>query len=91
MEDTIDVCSGCGKMPRPVDRVQGSFTCSRCGNHTTIPVTAEEYEKVVTELDRKFHEALLKRKSAEVAKEPLFPVKSKAKPRKKAAPKKRKK
>ncbi len=89
MEDTIEVCSGCGKMPRPIDRMKGYFLCSRCGCRATIEVSSEDYERVVTELDRKFHEKMMKAKVAEVAKEPIRPSsrkhKKKArKPKKKA-------
>ncbi len=95
MEDTIEVCSGCGKMPRPIDQGAGTFVCSRCGNRTTIQVTADNYEKVVSELDRKFHELILKKKAEAVTREP-FAIKPKKaakagkKPAKKAAKKKRK-
>ena len=66
MEDTIEICSGCGKMPRPVDRLEGYFVCSRCGNRSTIMVTGDDYERVAMELDQKFHEKLLRSKAAEV-------------------------
>ncbi|MFH0738162.1 MAG: hypothetical protein V1827_06435 [Candidatus Micrarchaeota archaeon] len=55
MDDTIEICSGCGKMPRVIDNLQGQFTCTRCGGRVTTQVSAEDYEKVVTELDQKFH------------------------------------
>jgi hypothetical protein len=99
MEDTIEVCSGCGKMPRAIDRMKGYFLCTRCGCRATIHVTSEDYERVVTELDQKFHQKIMKAKVAEVAKEPLGPAsrnpkkksrKKKArKPEKKAAKKKK--
>jgi DNA-directed RNA polymerase subunit RPC12/RpoP len=79
MEDTIEVCSGCGKMPRPIDQGAGSFVCSRCGNRTTIQVTTENYEKVVLELDRRFHESIMSRKAASVSREPIV-AKAKKKP-----------
>ncbi len=93
MEDTIEVCSGCGKMPRPIDQAAGSFVCSRCGNHTTIHVTADNYEKVVSGLDQKFHETILKQKAAAVPREPfaIAPKKmgtARKAPAKKAAAKK---
>jgi recombinational DNA repair protein (RecF pathway) len=89
MDDTIEVCSGCGKMPRTFDREGGSFVCSRCGNRTTIQVSADNYEKVVSELDQKFHESILKMKAESVSHEPI--VMNKAAPKKKAAiPKKSK-
>jgi phage/plasmid primase-like uncharacterized protein len=86
MDDTIEVCSGCGKMPRPIDQGAGTFVCSRCGNHTTMHVTADNYEKVVSELDRKFHEMILKKKAESVSHEPIAVKPRKA--AKKAAPKK---
>ena len=55
MEDTIEICSGCGKMPRAIDLAEGYFMCSRCGSTTTMHVSADDYEKVVTELDQRFH------------------------------------
>lgn len=71
MEDTIEICSGCGKIPRILDRSSGFFVCSRCNNRSTIYVKTEEYEKVATELDRLFHENLLKKKQDEVKSEPI--------------------
>jgi len=55
MDDTIEICSGCGKMPRVIDNLQGQFTCTRCGGKVTTHVSADNYEKVVTDLDQKFH------------------------------------
>lgn len=92
MEDTIEVCSGCGKMPRPIDRMKGYFLCSRCGCRATIEVSSDDYERVVTELDQKFHQKMMKAKVAEVAKEPIrLPSRKKKarKPVKKAAKKKK--
>lgn len=86
MEDTIEICSGCGKMPRSLDLLAGSFVCSRCGNRSTTQVSSENYEKVVTELDRNFHEKILKVKYQVAAAEPITKAK-KAKPAKKAAKK----
>ncbi|MBU0591765.1 hypothetical protein KKF81_06845 [Candidatus Micrarchaeota archaeon] len=60
MEDTIEICAGCGKMPRPLDRMNGYFLCSRCGCRATINVTADDYERVVTDLDSKFHNKVIK-------------------------------
>lgn len=91
MEDTIEICSGCGKMPRSIDNADGIFVCSRCGNRTTMHVSGDNYEKVVTELDSKFHERIMKSKMAAVAKEPVAvrPKKAaRAKPAKKTAAKK---
>ena len=72
MEDTIEICAGCGKMPRPVDRMQGFFICSRCGNRSTVMVTAEDYERIAMDLDQKFHEKIMKYKAAEAKKEPVM-------------------
>ncbi|MBD3210768.1 hypothetical protein GF318_05285 [Candidatus Micrarchaeota archaeon] len=98
MEDTIEICSGCGKMPRPIDRLQGFFVCSRCGNRSTVTVNTDDYERVAMELDQKFHEKLLKFKATQVKKEekpvvPKNPGKKKTakKTTKKSAKKKAKK
>ncbi len=55
MDDTIEICSGCGKMPRPLDSANGYFICSRCGNRATMVVDGKDYEKIVSDLDQKFH------------------------------------
>jgi len=83
MDDSIEVCSGCGKMPRSFERETGAFVCSRCGNRTTIQVSADNYEKVVSELDHKFHEGILKMKAESVPHEPI--VAEAPRPKKKAA------
>jgi hypothetical protein len=57
--DMIEVCSKCGKMPRGIDLTAGGlFRCTRCGNTSLTPVTNDDYEKVVTDLDQKFHAEL---------------------------------
>jgi len=95
MEDSIDVCSKCGKMPRAIDMANGSFRCSRCGNNQIIPVKGDDYEKVVIELDRGFQEMNAARRIAE-AKElpPEIPLgktkKTGKRPQKKTAPGKKK-
>lgn len=71
MEDTIEICSGCGKMPRPIDSIGGSFVCSRCGNRSTMFVTGTDYERIVIELDEKFHQALQNKKIQEASKVPI--------------------
>ena len=38
MEDTIEVCSKCGKMPRAIDLVDGFFRCTRCGNNQLMTI-----------------------------------------------------
>ncbi|VVC02474.1 Uncharacterised protein [Candidatus Bilamarchaeum dharawalense] len=78
MDDTIEVCSGCGKMPRALDSAGGSFVCSRCSNRSTMFVTASDYEKVVTELDQSFHQNLQAKKIQEAAKSPLILPKQKS-------------
>jgi len=84
MEDTIEICSGCGKMPRSLDHAAGSFVCSRCGNRSTTHVSSDNYEKVVVELDRNFHEKILRVKYQIAAAEPIRAKKSKAAPKKAA-------
>ena len=59
MEDTIEVCSGCGKMPRPIDFLNEQFLCSRCGNSHTLLVTSDQYESIATRLDQKFHSNII--------------------------------
>ncbi len=93
MDDSIEICAGCGKMPRQVDHASGSFLCSRCGNRSTMHVTADNYEKTAMELDQRFHQGLQKKKLEAAAAEPIVaPPARKAAPRKaaakKAAPKK---
>ena len=77
MDDTIEVCSGCGKMPRAIDSLSGSFICSRCGNKSTIFVTGSDYEKVVIGLDQKFHQNLQTKKIEEAANYPVDMTKKK--------------
>jgi len=61
-EDMIEVCSKCGKMPRGIDLVNGSFRCTRCGNTTITAVSNDNYEKIVTELDQRYHAEMSKRR-----------------------------
>ena len=75
MDDAIEICSGCGKMPRSIDTIDGRFVCSRCGNISTIQVKSDDYEKVASELDSKFHANVLKTKLASVASEPIVKMK----------------
>jgi hypothetical protein len=92
MDDTIEICSGCGKMPRSIDKMNGYFLCTRCGNRATTEVNAEDYEKTVTELDQRFHDALLKQRIEAAAKEPIRFAKqkqAKAKPAKRSKPAKK--
>jgi hypothetical protein len=71
MDDTIEICSGCGKMPRVLDNLQGQFTCTRCGGKVTTHVSAETYEKVVTELDARFHMSSQKQRIEAAASAPV--------------------
>ena len=88
MEDTIEICSGCGKMPRAIDLAEGYFMCSRCGCTVTMQVSAEEYERVVTELDQRFHMNSQKQRIEAAA---SHPVEMKSNPGRKSAAKKPKK
>lgn len=71
MEDAIEICSGCGKMPRAIDRMSGDFLCSRCGNRITLHVNADNYEKTATELDQKFHMVTQKQRIESAASSPV--------------------
>jgi hypothetical protein len=71
-EDVIEVCSKCGKMPRGIDLVNGSFRCTRCGNTTITPVSTNEYEKIVTDLDQRYH-AEMSRKRLETVEKIVVP------------------
>jgi len=66
MEDTIEICSGCGKMPRRIDFSEGYYSCSRCHSRATIKVGTNDYERVASELDRHFHERMMKEKAEAV-------------------------
>jgi hypothetical protein len=90
MENAIEICSGCGKMPRSIDTTGGQFVCIRCGNRSTIQVTTDDYEKVVTELDAKFHAHMQKQNLASARSEPIVLKKEavRRKSLKRAAPKK---
>jgi hypothetical protein len=89
MDDAIEICSGCGKMPRTIDLVEGRFVCTRCGNASTVHVKSDDYEKVATELDAKFHANVLKQKMESVASEPFETVKKSKKTRVISRPKKK--
>ena len=96
MEDTIEICSGCGKMPRAMDAMSGSFVCSRCGNSSKVSVKADDYERIASELDRKFHAQTQKTRIEAAADHPVElsprrpPAARKKAPAKKASPKKTK-
>ncbi len=65
-EDTLEVCSNCGKMPRGIDLVSGAFKCIRCGNRSLLSVRDADYERIVSELDQKYQSALAQVKIEEV-------------------------
>lgn len=69
MEDTIQVCSKCGKMPRVIEQELGFFICSRCGNKELVSLKTEEYERVVIELDRNYQDSVSKQRIETVTKE----------------------
>ncbi|HSB47469.1 MAG TPA: hypothetical protein VLD37_05625 [Candidatus Bilamarchaeum sp.] len=93
MEDTIEICAGCGKMPRAIDRMQGTFICSRCSGSSTINVKADDYERVAQDLDMKFHSNTQKQRIEAAASHPveMKSVRAKKAPAKKAAKKPQKK
>jgi DNA-directed RNA polymerase subunit RPC12/RpoP len=85
--DMIEVCSRCGKMPRGIDLGEsGLFRCTRCGNTALTPVTNSDYEKIVADLDRKYHAEIVSTRIANVRK--THPIKMKARAGKKSAAKK---
>ncbi len=91
MDDSIEICAGCGKMPRMTDKMSGTFTCPRCGGSQTMLVTTEKYEETALALDQKFHKGMMVKNIQEASKEPIkMNVKSKAKisSAKKSSPKK---
>lgn len=71
MEDTLDICAGCGKMPRAMDRLQGSFVCSRCNGVSILSVKADEYERTAQELDQRFHSNAQKQRIEAAASHPV--------------------
>ncbi|MBI5227256.1 hypothetical protein HY988_01590 [Candidatus Micrarchaeota archaeon] len=71
MDESIEICAGCGKMPRMVDKMSGDFTCPRCGGKQTMLVNADNYEKTATELDQRFHQGMMQKNIDEVSTEPL--------------------
>ena len=84
MDDSIEVCSRCGKMPRAIDLANGSFICSRCSNSQLIAVKGDDYEKIVTELDRNFKSTTAAKRleeAKELPPEPMFKKKKTVKPK----------
>ncbi len=47
--EEIEICANCGKMV-PMRMLGETFTCIRCGGHTTMIVPLKDYEKVVQRL-----------------------------------------
>jgi len=62
VDDVLEVCSKCGKMPRGIDLVNGSFRCSRCGNTSITALSNDDYERVVIELDKKYQAEISKKR-----------------------------
>ncbi|MFH1393744.1 MAG: hypothetical protein ABII71_01560 [Candidatus Micrarchaeota archaeon] len=62
VEDVIEICARCGKMPRSVDFDigTGEFRCTRCGNNDLMVVNGSDYERVVAELEDKFTRQAIK-------------------------------
>ena len=83
MDESIEICSGCGKMPRMTDKMSGTFTCPRCGGTQTMLVTTEKYEETALQLDQRFHQGMMQKNIQEVSKQPIkMRSKKKAKPSK---------
>jgi len=72
-DDVLEVCSKCGKMPRGIDLVNGSFRCSRCGNASITALSNDDYERVVIELDKKY-QAEISKKRLETIEKVTVPV-----------------
>ena len=72
MESSLEICNGCGKVPRSLDLSLGSFSCSRCGHKQTISVSSDEYERVIFNLERSFHEALIRKRLDSVMSSPAY-------------------
>ncbi len=91
--DVIEVCSRCGKMPRGIDLSEaGLFRCTRCGNNALTTVTNSDYEKIVTELDQKYHAEVVRMRIANVRlTQPIKTRAARAKAKKRPAAKKARK
>jgi hypothetical protein len=70
-EDVIEVCGGCGKLPREGELQNGNFSCTRCGHAKLLQVTSAEFDLIVPELDRTFLQSMIKRKMDDVFSLPL--------------------
>ena len=78
MESSLEICNGCGKVPRCLDLSLGSFSCSRCGHKQTISVNSDEYERVIFNLERSFHEALIRKRLDSVMSSPAYALPKRA-------------
>ena len=65
VEDLLEICARCGKMPRSIDFDigTGEFRCTRCGNSELMVVSSSDYERVVAELEDKFTRQAIKRRA----------------------------
>jgi hypothetical protein len=86
MEDTIEICSGCGKLPRPIDFLNGQFLCSRCGSAKSQMVHTDHYEETATALDAKFHRGIIESRIALFKKEGIGNNGGRKSPRKASKP-----
>ncbi len=71
VDDIIEVCSRCGKVPRSIDFDPGTgqFHCSRCGNAELRMVNSEDFEEIISALEDRFTKEAIKAKSAEAGME----------------------
>lgn len=75
MENCLEICNGCGKVPRSLDLSLGSFSCSRCGHDKTITVNSDEFERVTFNLDQSFHQSLMQKRLATAMSSPIVLLK----------------
>lgn len=61
MENSIEICGSCGKMPRTIDYSDGFFECIRCG-HTELSLITSDSYYMIHELDRNFHELIMRKR-----------------------------
>ncbi len=66
MEDTIEICGGCGKMPRDTELSCGNFSCTRCGYDKMMLVNSDEFDRIIAELDRRFTEEVFRKRVEDV-------------------------
>ncbi|MBI5223125.1 hypothetical protein HY990_01755 [Candidatus Micrarchaeota archaeon] len=56
-EDTIEVCGGCGKLPRQSEHdYLGIFSCPRCGHNSKLILSSSIYHETVSGLEARFQE-----------------------------------